>query len=52
MVQTTDNIQHCCFAATGRTQNGYKITFPELQVDPLQGIDKIFSGLVYFMDIL
>ena len=50
-IQAAYDIQQRCFTASGMSKNRNKFTFPEPQVDSLQGVDLLVAGQVILFDI-
>ena len=50
-IQATDDVEHGGFTASGLTQNGNELTFPEIQIYALEGMDRFFPGKIVLFDI-
>ena len=51
LIQTAYDVQHRRFSAAGRTQNGYKFTFPKLQAHTTQRLYLSAAGWVVFLNV-
>ena len=51
LIQAADDIQHGCFPAARRAEDGDEFVLPKLKVDPLERVDDTAAGGIVLLDI-